>query len=164
MILVLIEPHAEVDAWAKLFEVDNVALPDAHPGPSVESGSACDALGVHAEADPQGTAPVVLGEGVTKEGQPQPAVPPRAPYSHYVDPSLAGERLAQGESCYLITFHGQKPERRVEVLLLRLPDEPLERVAGATPQVFECILHGLVDRTLVPAFDEGTHGDICGPA
>src|SRR5918912_3683346 len=151
MKLDFIDSHAEIDARAKFFEVDDVALPDAHTGSSVESGSACDALGVHAEADPTGTAPVVLGEGVTKEGQPQPAVPPRAPYSHYVDPSLAGERLAQGESCYLVAFHGQKPERRVEVLLLRILDEPLERVAGAAPQISERILDGLVDRTLVPA-------------
>src|SRR5215203_1066559 len=164
MILVFIEPHAEVDAWAKLFEVDNVALPDAHPGLSVESGSACDALGVHAEADPTGTAPVVLGEGVAKEGEPQPAIPPRAPHSHDVDPSLAGEHLAQGESCYLVASHGQKPEGRVDVLLLRLPDEPLERIAGTAPQVSERILDGLVDRTLVPTWDEGTDGDICGPA
>src|SRR5919112_2391906 len=117
MILIFLESHTEVDAWAKFFEVDDVALPNAHPGPSVESGSACDALGVHAEADLTGTAPVVLGEGVTKEGQSQAAVPPRAPYSHYVDPSLTGERLAQGEACYLIVFQGQKPEGRVEVFL-----------------------------------------------
>ena len=68
MKLDFIESHAEIDARAKLFEVDDVALSDAHPGPSVEPGSTCDALGVHAEADPMGTVPVVLGKGVTKEG------------------------------------------------------------------------------------------------
>src|SRR5918995_5879773 len=99
MKLIFIESHTEIDAGAKLFEVDDVALPDTHPGPSVEPGSACDALGVHAEADPTSTAPVVLGEGVAKEGEPQPAVPPRAPHSDDVDPSLAGERLTQGDAC-----------------------------------------------------------------
>jgi hypothetical protein len=68
MKLIFIESHTEIDARAKLLEEDDVALPDAHSGPSVEPGSACDALGVHAEADPMGTAPVVLGKGVTKEG------------------------------------------------------------------------------------------------
>jgi hypothetical protein len=68
MKLDFIESHAEIEARAKLFEVDDVALPDAHTGSSVEPGSACDTLGVHAEADPTGTTPVVLGEGVTKEG------------------------------------------------------------------------------------------------
>jgi hypothetical protein len=68
MKLIFIESHAEIDARAKLFEVDDVALPDTHPGPSVEPGSACDAFGVHAEADPMGTLPVVLGKGMTKEG------------------------------------------------------------------------------------------------
>src|ERR687893_2154191 len=140
MILIFLESHTEVDAWAKFFEVDHVALPDAHPGPSVESGSACDALGVDAEADPMGTAPVVHGEGVTKEGEPEPAVSPRASDADDVDPSLAGERLAQGEACYLIAFQGQKPEGRVEALLLGLPDEPFERIAGAAPQVSERVL------------------------
>src|SRR5918912_36076 len=118
MRLILIESHTEVDAGTKLFEVDDVALPDAHPGPSVEPGGAGDALGVHAEADPVGTAPVVLGEGVTKEGQSQAAVPPRTPDAHDVDPSLAGERLAQGEACDLVAICGQKPEGRVEALRL----------------------------------------------
>src|SRR5829696_5546627 len=163
MILIFLEPHAEVDAWAKFFEVDHVALPDAHPGPSIKSGGACDALGVHAEADPTGTAPVVLGEGVAKEGEPQPAVPPRAPHSHDGDPSLAGERLTQGDACYLVAFHGQKPEGRIEALLLRLADEPLEWVTGAAPQVSERVLDGLVDCTLVPAWDEGADGDASGP-
>src|SRR5215208_2227729 len=163
MILIFIESHTEVDTWAKFFEVDDVALPDAHPGPSVELGSACDALGIHAEADPMCTAPVILGEGVTNEGKPQPAVPPRAPYSHDVHPSFAGERLAQGDARYLVAFHGQKPEGRVEVLLLRLPDEPLERVTGAAPQVSKRVLDGLIDRTLVFAWEEGADGDISGP-
>ena len=61
---------AEIEALAEFFEVDDVALPDAHSGPSVESGGACDALGVHAEADPGDTAPVVFGKGVAKESEP----------------------------------------------------------------------------------------------
>src|SRR5918998_2588200 len=163
MRLIFIESHAEVHAGAKHFEVDDVAFPDAHAGPSVEPGSAGDALGIHAEADPVGTAPVVLGKGVTKEGETQPAVPPRAPYAHYVDPSLAGERLAQGEACYLVAICGQKPEGRVEALLLGLSDEPLERVTGAAPQVSERVLDGLVGSTLVLFRDEGAYGDIRWP-
>ncbi len=68
-----------------------------------------------------GTAPVILGEGVTKEGEPQPAVSPRTPDAHDVHPSLAGERLAQGNACYLVAFQGQKPEGRIEALPLRVP-------------------------------------------
>src|SRR5918994_2622193 len=163
MTLIFIESHPEVDAWAKFFEVDDVALPDAHPGPFVEPGSACDALGVDAEADPMGTTPVILGEGVTKEGESQPAVPPRAPHSEDVDPSLAGERLTQGDACYLIAFHGEKPEGRIKALLPLLADEPLEWVTGAAPQVPERVLDGLEDCTLVPAWDEGADGDVSGP-
>ena len=64
----IIDSHAQVHTWAKLFEVDDVALPDAQAGSSLESGGAGDAFGVHAEGDLIDAAPLVLGKGVAKEG------------------------------------------------------------------------------------------------
>src|SRR5215213_6080168 len=154
---------AEVCARTEYFEVDDVALPDAHSGPSVESGGACDALGVHAEADPGDTAPVVFGKGVAKEGEPESALAPRAAYAHHVDPSLTGERLAEGNARYLVAVLGQKPEGGIEALRLCHPDETLEGAARPSPHVLEGVLDGLEGRTLVTARDEGADGDFLGP-
>src|SRR5829696_6700746 len=163
MRLILIGSHTEVDAGTKLFEVDDVALPDAHAGASVEPGGAGDALGVYAEGDFVDIAPVVLGEGVAEEGEPEPAVSPGTAHAHDVDPSFAGERLAEGGAGYLIAVHGQKPEGGIEALLLRHFDEALERAAGPSPHVPKGVLHGLEERTLVLACDEGAHGYVIGP-
>ena len=60
---------AEISAGAELSEVDDVALPDAHAGASVEPGGAGEALGIHAQGNLADAAPVVFGEGVAEEGE-----------------------------------------------------------------------------------------------
>src|SRR5918994_4553151 len=156
-------PYTEVFARTELFEVDRVALPDAHAGPSVEPRGAGDALGVHAEGDLADAAPVVCGEGVAKEGEPEPALSPRAAHPDDVYPSLAGERLAEGGAHYLVAFCGQEPEGGIEALRLRLPDEPFEGAARPSPHVPERVLDGLEERPLVLVRDESTDGDALGP-
>src|SRR5215217_3319872 len=157
-------PDGEIHARTELFEMNDETLPDAHTGPSVEPGRACDALGVHAEADFVDGAPVILGEGVAKEGEPEPAVSPGSPYTDDVDPSLAGDLLAEGDARDLNAVYGQKPEGRVEAFPPRDADEPLERAAWPSPHIPEGVLDGLEDRSLVPAGDEGSGGNASGPA
>src|SRR5688572_28353413 len=135
MRLIFIASHTQVHAWAKLFEVDDVALSDAHAGASVESGGACDAFGVHAEGDLIDASALVLGEGVAEEGESEPTLPPRAPYPDDVDPTLAGQCLAEGDARNLVAVHGQEPEGRIEALHLRLADEPFERAAWPSPHI-----------------------------
>jgi hypothetical protein len=156
-------PYAKIPARTEIFEANNVALPDAHAGAAVEPGGAGDALGIDAETDFANIAPMVLGESVAEEGETEPAVSPRTAYSDDVDPSLAGERLAEGDARYCVGVHGQKPEGGIEALLFRHPGESLERAARPSPHVPEGVLDGLEGRLLVLVGDEGTDGDALWP-
>lgn len=83
----------EVHAGAQLLEVNDVAVLDAHAGPSVESRGARDALGVHAEADLSDATAMVLGEGMAQEGESEATFALRPAHPHDGYPTLAGERL-----------------------------------------------------------------------
>ena len=163
MRLIFIESHTQVHAWAKLFEVDDVALPDAHPGASVESGGAGDAFGVHAEGDLIDASTLVFGEGVAEEGEPEPTLPPRAPHPDDVDPSSPAsvlQRVTPAISSPAMARNQREGSKFSTSVSLTNRSNVQPR---PSPHVPEGVLDGLEGRLLVPFGDEGAHGDACGP-
>src|SRR5687768_9822823 len=99
----------------------------------IETGRACWVGSVHAQADRFYAALVKITKGVQQQCLSQSAFAPCSAHTQGSDPADSHAKTILRKACNLVTIPCDQPERRVKILVAKLPQRPafkLHRMAS----------------------------------